>query len=75
MKIIETKEWALTVDCKTCGSKLMIETGDVKYWSNQRTDGCGFYTNCPVCAGDIDLQSLPEIIKSKAIDRYRAAKN
>lgn len=72
MIIIERKEWCLQVDCTTCGSKLEINSDDVVFWNNQRIDESGYYVICPVCGGQINLTSLPEVIKDKAVDRYKA---
>lgn len=73
MEVIKANKWRMELECPTCKSALAILAGDVRYWSNQRTDSCGYDYKCPECEDWPDLaeDNLPNVVKEQAVKRYR----
>lgn len=62
MKILERKEPTVEGICPHCGSTLLLEKGDIKWYKDISQTTCPYVT-CAACGKDIDVEGWRGISK------------
>jgi hypothetical protein len=70
MKLI--RKWQKEVECRNCGSLLLIKEQDVKVWKRSIGDLIHIYATCALCKYEVVLyaDSLPKLLYDKCYKEY-----